>query len=591
MARHPLIVAYCAALIPGLVMAIAQPVWSRVDEAQHADFIVQLSHGVYPIADTTLIDSETLHLMQSTGTYRFGVPGTYPVPDLTDVGPPPAGMSLRANAAWMSRHLWQLSFESSQTPGYYLAMVPPWWVIDRLGGPLVAVYGIRIINALLIALLAPMAVVVAIRLSPGRAEIAVLAAAFAILLPGLALNGTRISNDGLAAVLGGLAIVIAVGSAGKSWTWRRAVLLGLALGAGLLVKLTLIGLAPALALAMLWPVRGTSWPRRFVQAAAAAALAAACLLPWVLINSHVYGAFLPYVHTDRLAGSLPMPFTPPFILVDVAVFFLSYWSGEPLGSVPLAGSFVVLCGLVLLIAGAGLISVLRLRPLAVPAGPLVVASFAVCGLVGITLLLPAGAGFEFTGPGRYAYPALPAIAALTGLGIHSALPNAVARRAFITIYAVAAVVVLAAVAVGFPGDKQPGPGTPPPDARIEPVSAANSLGGMVIRIDGVALDDAAKGTWIRVTVANSGSDEAEWTVAPVVSVGRVVAIGDYLRSTHLPGDVDAGQTVTGWLFVPLDPANLHGSRLLHVRFPDVAIDGYRIVDDVDLDFPLPALTG
>jgi len=591
MARHPLILAYGAALIPGLVMAIAQPVWSRVDEAQHADFIVQLSHGVYPVADATLIDPETLQVMQSTGTYRFGVPGTYPVPDLTDFGPPPAGMSAHANAAWMSRHLFQLSFESSQTPGYYLTMVPPWWIIDRLGGPLLAVYGIRIINALLIALLAPMAVVVATRLSPARAEIAVLAAVFAILLPGLALNGTRISNDGLAAVLGGLAIVIAVGSVGKAWTWRRAALLGLALGAGLLVKLTLIGLAPGLALAMLWPVSGASWPRRFAQTVAAAAVAAACLLPWFLINSHVYGAFLPYVHTDRLAGSLPTPFTPPFVLVDVAVFFLSFWSGEPLGSVPLAGPFVVVCGLVALVAAAGLIGLLRRRPLAVPAGPLVVASVAVCGLVGITLLLPAGAGFEFTGPGRYAYPALPAIAALTGLGIHSAIPNPVARRAFTAFYGLAAVVVLAAVAAGLPNDKQPGSGAPPADARIEAVSATNNLGGTVIRIDGVALDDAAKGTWIRVTVANSGSDEAEWTVAPVVSVGDLVAVGDYLRSTHLPGDVDSGQTVTGWLFVPLDPVNLHVGQLLHVRFPDVAIDGYRTVGDVDLDFPLPPLTG
>jgi len=152
-------------------------------------------------------------------------------------------------------------------------------------------------------------------------------------------------------------------------------------------------------------------------------------------------------------------------------------------------------------------------------------------------------------------------------------------------------VVLAAVAVGLPGDKQPGSGTPPTDARIEAVSATNSLGGMVIRIDGVVLDDAAKGTWIRVSVANSGSDEAEWTVAPVVSAGSVVAIGDYLRSTHLPGDVDSGQTLNGWLFVPLDPVNLHASRLLHVRFPDVALDGYRTVDDVELDVPLPGVTG
>ena len=32
-------------------MAVSQPVWSRIDEAQHTDFIIQLGHGVYPLAD------------------------------------------------------------------------------------------------------------------------------------------------------------------------------------------------------------------------------------------------------------------------------------------------------------------------------------------------------------------------------------------------------------------------------------------------------------------------------------------------------------------------------------------------------------
>ena len=65
-------------------MALTQPVWSRVDEAQHADFIVQLSHGVYPAADSTILDPETLRLMKSTGVFRFAEPGAYPAPDLTD---------------------------------------------------------------------------------------------------------------------------------------------------------------------------------------------------------------------------------------------------------------------------------------------------------------------------------------------------------------------------------------------------------------------------------------------------------------------------------------------------------------------------
>ncbi len=176
-------------------MAVSQPVWSRIDEAQHTDFIIQLGHGVYPLADRTVIDPETLRVMQSTGVYRFEGPGSYPTPDASDIGPPPQGMTARNNAVWMSRHLWQLSYESAQTPGYYALMVPVWWVADQLGGTMTAIYVMRIINALLIALLAPMAIVVAMRLAPGRMEVAVLAALFAILLPGLDLNATRVGND------------------------------------------------------------------------------------------------------------------------------------------------------------------------------------------------------------------------------------------------------------------------------------------------------------------------------------------------------------------------------------------------------------
>src|SRR5207253_628539 len=90
--RRPLAAAYSLALLPALLMALSQPVWSRVDEAQHTDFIIQLSHGRYPLADQTVIDPETLRVMQSTGVYRFEAPGSYPTPDVTDLGPPPAGM-------------------------------------------------------------------------------------------------------------------------------------------------------------------------------------------------------------------------------------------------------------------------------------------------------------------------------------------------------------------------------------------------------------------------------------------------------------------------------------------------------------------
>jgi len=562
-------------------MAITQPVWSRVDEAQHADFIIQLSHGVFPAADTTVVDPETLGLMASTKVFRFDTPGAYPAPDLTDIGPPPAGMSVRANAAWMSRHLWQLSFESAQTPGYYLAMVPIWWVADKLGGTLAAVYVLRIVNALLIALLAPMAFVVATRLSPGRTEVAVLAALFAALLPGLALNGTRISNDALAAILGGLTIVMAVRTAGQAWTWRRTVLVGLLLGAGLLVKLTLIGLLPALALAIMWPARGSSLPRRFVQASAAGAVAVACLLLWFLINTHVYGVYVPSARTNRLSGMLPMSFQPAFVGFELAFFVISYWSGEPLGELPMAAPFVALSCLLSLIAVAGLVKLLN--PFAIPAGPLVVAAAAVCGMAAAALLLPATAGFEFAGPGRYAYTALPAGAALFGLGIYSAMARGFARWTLSGLYAAAAIGIVVAAALWPAAGPVPGPGRPPSDARLIDATGSGALQGVAIRVDRIALDPARNATWFEVTITNSGSGEVEWSVTPIVSAGGVTAHGDYMHSTHMPGDIDAGQSATGWVLVQLDPASVRRGGSVRLRFPDVALDGYVVVEDVVFD--------
>jgi hypothetical protein len=98
----------------------------------------------------------------------------------------------------------------------------------------------------------------------------------------------------------------------------------------------------------------------------------------------------------------------------------------------------------------------------------------------------------------------------------------------------------------------------------------------------VALDAAARVTWIEVSATNEGRTEAEWGVVPVVSVDGVIAYGDYWRSTRLPGDIDPGQTVTGWVLVPLDPSHIRAQSSLTVRFPDVAMNSYQTVGDIEL---------
>ena len=565
--RHPLAAAYVLALVPAFLMALTQPLWSRVDEAQHTDFIIQLSHGRYPLADRTVIDDETLHVMQTTGVYRFESPGSYPTPDASDIGPPPAGMSARANAVWMSRHLWQLSYESAQTPGYYVLMVPQWWLADRAGGTVTAIYAMRVVNALLIAVLAPMAVVAAWRLAPERTEIAALAALFAILLPGLALTATRVGNDALATVLGGAAVLMAVAWTGKAWTPRRASLLGLALGAGVLVKLTLLGLAPALAVAMVWPAAQVSWRRRLVLLALTGALVALCLGVWFAINLHLYGVPVPSARTNRLSIVPPMPFNLRYVPFDVAFFVVSYWSGEPLGALPFAAAFVALGSLVTVIAAIGLVKGRA------AGGPVVVALAAIGGMLAVALLLPATAAFQFAGPGRYEYPSLPAVAALMALGLIAALARAYARRVLAGMYGIAAAAILVGGALGLGAEATPAAPDAPRSGVLD-VSSSGTVQGMTITVDRVALDN---GTWIHVMVTNSGPGEVEWN--PVPAVDGVLA--DYARSTHLPGDIDAGETVSGWIYVPL--ATQPGQSL-EVRFADVAVDGYRTVEDVVLQF-------
>jgi hypothetical protein len=580
--RHPFLLAYFAALVPAVLMAVTQPVWSLVDEAQHFDFIVQLSHGIYPAADTTAIDPTTLDVSKTTGVFRAFYPkGSYPVPDLSDVGAIPSGMTASADATWMARHVWQLSHESVQTPGYYLLMVPVWWAVDALSGPYGAIYAMRLINALLLASLAPMAVAAARLLAPARAEVAVVAALFAILLPGLDLNGTRVSNDAAAAALGGLAVLLAMRSAGRAWTWRFAAAMGLLMGAALMVKLTVGGVLLVLVVSALWPAPGTTWSGRLARTLLMGAVAVICLAPWFLVNLHIYGGPVPGARVARLADSLPGPLTAPFVTLDAAVFALTYWTGEPWGALPLAAPFAVLAGLLALMAPAGVVKNLRTAATREIRAALVIAVVAVIAMAGTALLLPATAGYEFVGPGRYAYPALPAIAAVLALGVCAVLRGG-ARQLAVGAYATVAVVMLVASAAGLPAPPAIGARTPPADATILTVHGSGSQDRVTITIDRVALDRRAKAIWLEVSVNNGGLDEAEWSAVPVVSNGGVDVSGDYRMSTQLPGDVDPGQTVSGWLWVPLDPATLNPGTPIGVRFLSVAVNGYSSVSDVEV---------
>lgn len=587
--RHPLAIVYIAAMFPALAMALAQPVWSRIDEAPNADFIVQLSHGVYPVADTTLLAPETTSVLMAEGFFSPLYPSatgdvTGPPPDPRDTGPIPPGMSPHANAVWMARHIWELSRESDQTPLYYLLMAPVWAAADHFGGPYAAIYGIRVIGALMIAALAPMAVAMARMIASGRPEIAALAAMFTILLPGLDLNGTRISNDVLATAIGGLLVLLAVRWAGIPWTWRRALLMGLVFGAGMLAKLTVAGLFPALAMSALWPAAGTAWRGRLARLAASGTVAFGCLVPWFVLNLHLYGGVTPGVRALRLEDGLPGSLTPEFVVTDIATFLVTWWSGEPWGTLPLALPFVLLGVLIGLMAPVAVIKVFRPRAQSIAQGRVVVTAMAVLGMMAGALSLPATSQFEFVGHGRFAYPAVSAAAVLCALGLSAVLTRGSIRRSVAAAYALVAVTMLVVGAVNFHTSRQvaPGPGLPPAEAKTVSVNESGHLEGVTIKVEQIAFDYGAKATWFEVTASNGSPVKVDWPVVPVASDNGARLNVDYLRSTHMLGDIDAGQSVTGWLRVDLDPAHVHANDEVLLRFPDVAVDDYRTVADIDV---------
>src|SRR5439155_11839866 len=73
-----LVAAYLLALVPALLLAAAQPVWSRTHEPHRDDDRPNQEHGRHPVQGRTTIQPETLALMQRTGVYSGSLPGRWP---------------------------------------------------------------------------------------------------------------------------------------------------------------------------------------------------------------------------------------------------------------------------------------------------------------------------------------------------------------------------------------------------------------------------------------------------------------------------------------------------------------------------------
>jgi hypothetical protein len=586
-------IAYAVALVPAVALALVQPVWQLTDEAQHYDVIAQYAHGVFPQEGETTLRPETAAIMQATGNYRWSPPGSVPRPAITDpaeFSTAPPYLSDKVYQLWVRRHIWWFSYEAMQPPLFYATATPVWIAANHAGGPLEAVYAVRLLNAMALALLGPLTLLAIGLLMPSARWVGITALAVTAAMPGLLINGTQVTNDTFGAVAGSASIVTAAWMARRGWTRRTALLLGALFGLTLLSKLTAIGIVAGLAAAWAWPLLRLGAPlgRQVRFGVLAALTAGAVLTPWLALNVVSSGTLVPTSAAARLmgAGTSGSHFT---IWQSLSYCFVTFWTGEHLNTLPYTGAVVVLTLALGILSAVGVQRLARgtawLR--AQPAG-LTVFLASVAGQAAWALSLPTLGGLGGMAPGRYLYPAAAAALALFVAGL-----VAVLRTPSLRALAVAALVALSAAsfvayAYGSTAIAHEERNGPPTNVAVQNASGEGFYRGVTVAVDRVVTDQRVGSVWVHIHVTNSSPLPADWWPAPSVQVSNGVhTSADYGSSTPFPETLPGNSDYWGWMRLGLPPRRVPSGATLTLTFWDVAANHYRDVGNVVFQVALP----
>jgi hypothetical protein len=549
-------------------VAIGQPVWSRVDEAAHYDVIAQYAAGIYPHDSVTTIRPETLEVMKQTDVYGFVVDNAYQRPDVAGFQAMPSGLTDAQHVLWIRRHGWQYSYEAFQPPLYYALATPFWKVGDALGGAFGALYAVRIFDALLAALLAPLAMLIALRIWPAATGAEWAAAVLTAALPGVDANLTSVTNDVLVSVLGAAVLLVTVSG---QVTLRRAALIGALLGGALLSKTTAVALVPAVILSLALRRRGGG----LVPVAAALAVAALVVTPWIYSNLAIYGEVI--TSTEQLAMSAFPARTGALDFWSVSTLhaFVTFWSGDPFLSLTTAVPMALMAAIVCALAFAGLLRARRTAEVSLHT--LAVVGVAAAGAALVSVTSPVLAAFN--APGRLAYVGVCAATALVAVGLWLELPSLRLRRASIGIVAALALIGIAGLLYPqAPAQRDPGN---PVIAQSRPLDDEGSFQNVTIVMETCDVDPAGN-VWLGVVIQNSDNAPAEWSQSAVIrSGGETLATSGYSHSTPFPMTLPPGQQISGWLwFGPR--TRLGGARSVTVSFRNVATNNYESIGDINI---------
>lgn len=421
--RVVVLVLWALLLIESLVFAFIQPVWSRVDEAQHFHYVQYLTENhSLPVEGQTFLSPEVVAVSRSQNQWGWLQAGALSTPvylDSDSWSQVPPELSGEGREKWVRWNLWYFNYEAMQPPLYYAVNAPVYAALPA--DPLVKLYGMRVLAALLASAMVPLTWLVAREAFPDSRLVVYGAPVVAVLTQGYALNMSQISNDILAAPLAAAAILIMLRAVNRGLSWKSSLLTGVLVAASLLSKMTTIFLLP---LVMLAPAMLVAFHREKLTLAIRHAglifgVVALLMSPWLIHNLVVYG--------DATGASAARPLMSSFFwspVIDSNTLRLyellpTYWFGEPVFPFPFWTWSWVAVGPAMLLAVLGTVFYfvgLDRKPS--PQVRLRVLFLVFAFIIGVTvnLLIPFASGIGGV-PGRYLYPLLPVFAFLIMFGI------------------------------------------------------------------------------------------------------------------------------------------------------------------------------
>jgi hypothetical protein len=259
------------AVIRGLFWLVTVPI-PFGDEPSHYSYIQWMATGRgIPVTGRDHVTGAALELAKSSAVQPWRA-----VPQPPD---PRLGWGLLGQ-----------QYEGFQPPGYYILMVPAYWLGRATDGLLGSIYAVRLATLMLIAASVPLIYLLAREMFPRRPAVWLLSPAVVVGIQ-LINSAAYLANDSVTGTAAAATLLVVL-RARNDLRPRRAFLCGLSVGLLLLLKTTAIALVPALAIAMAWylwvhrpPLRTTLW-----WFASAALGGLVVILPWLAFNLHAYGA-------------------------------------------------------------------------------------------------------------------------------------------------------------------------------------------------------------------------------------------------------------------------------------------------------------